>query len=255
MDEGWHIYWNGRNDTGYPPALTLDLPPGFRVGEIQWPAPSRYISPGEILDHVYALDVALLVPVHAPADLPPGRPVTLRGLAEWLICSNACIPESARVELTLPVVAAAEPVADAAPSAANAAAAGPRVDTAAVETAEVFARARARLPVPLSTAGPTVRLEWRDRELRVHADGARGLSYFPGERSARLAHPIKDAETDGDRLILRFDPEDGTELLASGVLEVRAGEGARRWYAFDSRPAGPPRDAPSAIHPSLGGVP
>src|SRR5262245_15955955 len=53
LEPGWHIYWKGQNDTGYPPSVTLDLPEGFRTGEILWPVPKRLVSPGNILDHVY----------------------------------------------------------------------------------------------------------------------------------------------------------------------------------------------------------
>ncbi len=50
----------------------------------------------------YAKRAVHLVKITAPAT-PSGRaPLTLRAKANWLVCSNLCIPESAELELTLP---------------------------------------------------------------------------------------------------------------------------------------------------------
>ena len=42
----------------------------------------------------------------APADARPGSDLRLRAKANWLVCHDVCIPESATLELLLPVVAA-----------------------------------------------------------------------------------------------------------------------------------------------------
>ncbi|MEO1318875.1 MAG: protein-disulfide reductase DsbD domain-containing protein, partial [Pseudomonadota bacterium] len=46
LEDGWHIYWDGFNDTGFPPMVEWSLPEGVSVGPMLWPAPERYISPG-----------------------------------------------------------------------------------------------------------------------------------------------------------------------------------------------------------------
>ena len=48
MQPGWHVYWNGRNDTGTPVRITLTVPEGFAAGDVLWPAPVRHVAAGEI---------------------------------------------------------------------------------------------------------------------------------------------------------------------------------------------------------------
>src|SRR5437867_11935695 len=39
IDDGWHLYWEGTNDSGFPPKLNATAPSGYRIGEMLWPAP------------------------------------------------------------------------------------------------------------------------------------------------------------------------------------------------------------------------
>src|ERR1700755_1591095 len=41
IDSDWHIYWKNPGDSGIPPKITWNLPPGFTVGDLQWPVPKR----------------------------------------------------------------------------------------------------------------------------------------------------------------------------------------------------------------------
>src|SRR3954471_8284361 len=90
IQDGWHLYWNGQNDAGSPPEVTIELPAGYTKGDLLWPAPKRHISDGPILDHIYEKRVVLLLPVKAPADATPGTPVTLKVSATWIVCKSAC---------------------------------------------------------------------------------------------------------------------------------------------------------------------
>ena len=107
---GWHTYWINPGDSGEPPRVEWTLPAGFRAGEIHWPHPER-ISVGPAMSYGYSNAVVLPIPMTAPAGLPPGGRVTLRGQASWVVCEKTCVPEEAPVELSLPV-AAATPVPD-----------------------------------------------------------------------------------------------------------------------------------------------
>ena len=128
---GWHTYWTNPGDSGEPMTMEWTLPPGFAAGPIVWPHPER-IPVGPAMSHGYTGEVVLLARLTAPPDLAPGRPVTIGGRAAWLVCEKTCIPEEARVELTLPVVAGRAPASPDAP---------------------LIAQARRAVPVPSPVAG------------------------------------------------------------------------------------------------------
>src|SRR5262249_3072793 len=60
-------------------------------------------SVGPAMTYGYSGEVVLPMAMTPPASLPPGKGVTLRGRASWLVCEKICIPEEAAVALTLPV--------------------------------------------------------------------------------------------------------------------------------------------------------
>ena len=103
LEPEWHIYWINPGDSGQPPSLKWQLPPGFIAGEIQWPRPERMQSSVELADYGYHDDVLLMVPIHTPQFIHDEQ---LRGLrfavdAKWLVCREVCIPEHANLELSL----------------------------------------------------------------------------------------------------------------------------------------------------------
>src|SRR5262245_4045550 len=99
---GWHTYWMNPGDSGEPPRIEWDLPSGFRAGEFAWPFPER-IAAGPAMTYGYSGEVVLPMAMTPPANLLPGKVVSLRGRASWLVCEKICIPEEAPVALTLPV--------------------------------------------------------------------------------------------------------------------------------------------------------
>jgi thiol:disulfide interchange protein len=123
---GWHTYWLNPGDSGEAPTIDWTLPPGFEAGPIVWPRPEP-LPVGPLMSYGYTREVVLLTRLTAPADLPVGTPVTLRGRASWLVCEETCIPEEAEVALTLPVSAGKPPAA---------------------ATAQVIERARLAVPAP-----------------------------------------------------------------------------------------------------------
>src|SRR5688572_21427366 len=98
MDERWHTYWHNPGDSGLATTLAWQLPPGFKAGEIQWPAPMR-IDTGPLTTYGYENEVLLLTEMEAPGDLVAGTPVTLRARGDWLVCREVCIPEFAELAL------------------------------------------------------------------------------------------------------------------------------------------------------------
>ncbi|MFY9529220.1 MAG: protein-disulfide reductase DsbD domain-containing protein [Candidatus Acidiferrales bacterium] len=101
LDKGWHIYWTNPGDSGEPPRVTWELPAGFRAGEIRWPTPIR-LGGGSIVDYGYEGRVLLMAPVETPANLKAGDTLDLAANVKWLVCNEICIPDKARLTLTVP---------------------------------------------------------------------------------------------------------------------------------------------------------
>ena len=123
MERGWHTYWKNSGEAGLPTQVGWTLPPGFVPGAIAWPVPEKHVEAGDVLTYGYSDETMLMVPCDVPAGAVPGTRVTLRAKVEWLECENICVPGSAEVELTLPVVASG----------------------AAADNADLFGKFRARL--------------------------------------------------------------------------------------------------------------
>src|SRR6185312_13129839 len=74
---------------------------GFAAGDIQWPTPAR-IPFGPLMSYGYENWVALPITIAVPQNLPTDGNITLAGHANWLVCSNVCVPEEADIKLVLP---------------------------------------------------------------------------------------------------------------------------------------------------------
>ncbi len=106
---GWHTFWINAG-IGYPTRIAWQLPPGWRAGTIQWPTPLLIRdAQGAVTGQGYEGLTYLPVILAPPASARPGERVTLRAAAEWLMCSEVCIPREAELALTLPVSNSAEP--------------------------------------------------------------------------------------------------------------------------------------------------
>lgn len=112
-EKGWHTYWKNPGDSGLPVRLEWNLPKGFMAGPTQWPVPEKLIT-DPLINYGYAHEAILLTDIQIPrrADLKEGN-VLLSVTANWLICEEACVPESAVLTLSLPLTTETK-VADAA---------------------------------------------------------------------------------------------------------------------------------------------
>jgi len=102
----WHIYWRNPGDSGEPPRVRWELPPGWQAGDIHWPLPQR-IPVGPLVNYGYADQATLLVPLQLPEALPEQGSVRIAAELTWLVCREECIPESGRLEIELPIGPAA----------------------------------------------------------------------------------------------------------------------------------------------------
>ena len=109
---GWHTYWRNPGDSGLPTTIDWQLPEGVTAGAIQWPLPATYRL-ADVVNYGYGEQTLHVVDMQLPRDWPAGKPLRLRAEAEWLICSDICVPESASLRLDLPTAetpAAPDPV-------------------------------------------------------------------------------------------------------------------------------------------------
>jgi thiol:disulfide interchange protein DsbD len=102
MEPEWHVYWKNPGQAGMPTEVFWELPEGFQVSELKWPAPQRYESHG-MVSFGYEKDVVLLAEVTPPSELPLGSDIELAAEVTWVACHSACIPGDAFVSTTLPV--------------------------------------------------------------------------------------------------------------------------------------------------------
>ncbi|MGE0829780.1 MAG: protein-disulfide reductase DsbD family protein [Hyphomonadaceae bacterium] len=102
---GWHTYWTNPGDSGEPTELTWTLPAGFQAGPMRHPPPVTH-AVSIVMTYVHEGEVFYPIAITAPDNLRPGQSVTLSADGYWLVCSDICLTEEGRMELTLPVEAA-----------------------------------------------------------------------------------------------------------------------------------------------------
>ena len=218
--KGWHTYWRNPGDSGLPTEIAWHLPPGFKAGEMAWPAPERFVL-GTIGNYGYSGSADLLVPITAPADAQPGSTAHLAADATWLVCSDICIPGEAHLALDLPV--------------------GPAVAASAPAVAALFAAARHRVPQP---AGFTPRFAASERELRltIPAEALADIDrltaeFFPvtGNLIDAAAEPKQQRRDGGIELSLQRltgGAAGNPPPTLDGVLVLRGADGNERAYAI-----------------------
>jgi thiol:disulfide interchange protein DsbD len=86
---GWHIYWQNPGDAGLPPQITLAR---GTAGPFSYPAPQLLIQ-GPVAAYVLSGDTGLSF----TAQNVTGK--TIEAEAQWLVCSDICVPEHAHFTL------------------------------------------------------------------------------------------------------------------------------------------------------------
>ncbi|HEX3863442.1 MAG TPA: protein-disulfide reductase DsbD domain-containing protein [Stellaceae bacterium] len=221
---GWHIYWRNPGDSGLPTQIEWTLPPGFAAGDINWPAPERFVV-GTIGNYGYAGSADLLVPISVPATPESGAPPPrIDATASWLVCSEICIPGEAKLTLDLPVGTAAAPV-------------DPAVAT-------MFAQARSHLP---QAAPFAIGMAVAEHELRLFLPAAAlagvvrpTAAFFSTEANIvdAGATPRQKPHNGGLELIMPrlAGPAAGKPATLDGVLTLHGADGAARAYSIAATP-------------------
>ncbi len=103
VDEGWHTYWENPGEGGLPIAVKAELPEGWTLGKIQFPAPIAFKT-GPLSGFGYEGEVLFPLTISPPAGsdataLPSG----IAPKITWLTCDDsACIPGKAQPTLSAP---------------------------------------------------------------------------------------------------------------------------------------------------------
>ena len=208
----WHTYWRNPGDSGLPTKLTWSLPVGVTAGAIEWPYPKK-LPLGPLMNFGYEGEALHLVTLQPASDLKPGQNLTLKVKADWLVCSDVCIPESADLAISLPVLGSA-PLRD-------------------VRWERAFSDAHAALPGTLK--------DWKteasvaDGKFTLKLTTPPGEDISPGEFSfypfrediiANAGRQISNKTNDGFRLLIPLaDPVNLTLKSLDGVLVSQYGWG------------------------------
>jgi thiol:disulfide interchange protein DsbD len=231
MEPGWHTYWKFSGDAGLPTELKWKLPPGWKIGEIQWPIPLKTVDPGDIETYGYENEVLLMQEITPPSKLD-GSSVKLSPEASWLVCEKICIPGGATLHLDLPVAETSEPA-----------------------NTDVFDRYRRLLPQNLpapnvastdwSRAGSELRLKITSDTLAKYP----AVDFFPlPEQETIVGHPAVQSRNNNEtvfRIPLESAPKDLSSIAGLVVFAQQSnGEDRAGWQITAS--AGGARTGSSA---------
>jgi thiol:disulfide interchange protein DsbD len=100
LDQGWHIYWQNPGDSGTPPKVAWQLPPGYRAGAIRWPQPVR-LGSGSVIDYGYEDQVLLMASIERAANSMPAVAVPIAADVKYIVCREVCIPGKAHLSLAI----------------------------------------------------------------------------------------------------------------------------------------------------------
>ena len=213
ISPGWHTYWMNPGDSGLATTLDWRLPAGVTAGPLSWPVPKR-LPVGPLMNYGYETEVLLPVQLSVP-DGFAGSMLQVSAQADWLVCREVCIPESAPVGFTLPVA----PIA---------ALPDPRF-------APLFAAARAALPAAtLPGWTTTARVSGARLQIALRApegiSAAQGEVYFFNATEGQVAHAAAQTvahHRDGLLIEVPLLPQPFTPVeRMQGLLVAAGGFGA-----------------------------
>jgi thiol:disulfide interchange protein/DsbC/DsbD-like thiol-disulfide interchange protein len=223
MAPAWHTYWKFSGDAGLPTELKWKLPPGWKIGDIQWPIPLKTIDPGDIQTYGYENEVLLMQEITPPSKLDDlsAKPSTE---ANWLVCEKICIPGGATLQLDFPVASTSQPA-----------------------NTDVFARYRRLLPqnVPASNVG---RADWSrvgsDLRLKITSETLAkypAVDFFPlPEQETIVGHPAVQSRNNNEivfRIPLESAPKDLSSVSGLVVFAHQPNGDDRVAWQITSTPA------------------
>ena len=218
MKPEWHIYWHNPGDSGLATSVNFELPEGMEAGPILWPAPTRFMQPGDILGYGYEHSVLLAAKVIVAGDFTGVTNIPIHAKIRWLSCKDVCVPGKADIEWNLPLSNS--------PEADNTALFAGWEKSLPVEAfaAKVEASTAGELPLDGSSGEFTITLKFKGAPEQV--------KWFPySDRSLR----VSDAKVavEGAQADIRFEASllKGHELSSNDipvVVTYKESDGAQR---------------------------
>jgi DsbC/DsbD-like thiol-disulfide interchange protein len=211
LESGWHIYWINPGDSGQPPSFKWKLPPGFTVGEIQWPRPERMQPSKELVDYGYCDEVLLPIALHVPREAKASALAQIAVEVKWLVCREVCIPEHAQLHLTLPATPEQKP---------------------AQSTEQLFATAEQLVPRSLPRSWTAMATSTKD-ELTLVVRSNNPISkvvFFPldaGQIENAASQTIQPSKTGAKIVLKKSDLLAKPITLLRGVLVIPGGPAYR----------------------------
>jgi DsbC/DsbD-like thiol-disulfide interchange protein len=206
IEKGYRISWQNPGDVGKTTRVVFEVPEGFNVGPLLYPAPQRFELPGKLVNYGYENQTAIFAEVSAPDRVPEGQAFRFDVKADWLACKDECATEelSAWFELASSAFAAEPQLpAELAPYYAS-------VPTAFVDL-------------------PDSNVDWKGGSkhpaLTLKAAEVKWVDFFPGSEEQPKLIAIKPS---GDELRLKFaSASNAGPLRGLAVAEV---EGKTAFY-------------------------
>ncbi len=201
IEKNWHTYWPGASDSGFGVTLETTAPDVLLIGEPIWPTPQRYLSPGDILDHVYEDHFTVLIPITLADDAVEGTPIPITTDISYLVCKEVCLPGSVSIEYGLYAV---DPGSE-----------------ATLRTPQHHDRLNMiydQRPRPLQSTRQDSAITISEASAQIHIPGATALMFYPSATCVELPSLITEGRVGGDTITLSFDPAEGG--LLEGRIEV-----------------------------------
>jgi thiol:disulfide interchange protein DsbD len=187
----YRISWTNPGDVGERTQVTFEVPEGFSVGPVQFPAPTRFELPGGLVNYGYAEKTAVFAEVTAPAQLSQNQAYRFDVHAHWLACKDDCATEELNAWFELVATRAAP-------------------EPSLPDDLAVYYSA---IPTAFSDL-PESKQEWKGSPerpaLNLTAQDIKWLDFFPSDAEHPKLLQMKPA---GDVLSLKFDGSQASKPL------------------------------------------
>jgi cytochrome c biogenesis DsbD-like protein len=90
----YRISWTNPGDVGKTTEVRFQVPDGFELGPVMFPAPKRFELPGKLVSYGYTGHTAVFAEVTAPKKLPTNKAYRFDVKANWVACQRECAHEN-----------------------------------------------------------------------------------------------------------------------------------------------------------------